>query len=50
MPDTHIAPPLWFDPTLCLIGGRWQAPIGGETLSLINPSDGTALALSLLHI
>lgn len=28
----------------CLIGGRWQAPIGGETLELINPSDGSNLA------
>lgn len=37
------SPPLWFDPTLCLIGGRWQPPAGGETLALINPSDGSAL-------
>lgn len=33
---------LWFDPSLCLIGGRW---IGArQTLTLINPSDGSDLA------
>ena len=32
----------WFDTTLCLIGGSWQpAP---ATLTLVNPSDGSALA------
>ncbi|MEL6523363.1 MAG: aldehyde dehydrogenase family protein [Pseudomonadota bacterium] len=29
--------------THCFIGGRWQAPLTGETLALINPSDGTEL-------
>ena len=28
----------------CLIGGRWQAALSGETLELINPSDGSNLA------
>lgn len=37
------AAPLWFDPALCLIDGRWQAPAGGETLPLTNPSDGSPL-------
>ena len=32
--------PLWFDPALCLIGGKWQAPAEGQTLPLTNPSDG----------
>ncbi|MFD2741508.1 aldehyde dehydrogenase family protein [Sulfitobacter aestuarii] len=35
---------LWFDPALCLIGGAWVPPISGETLKLINPSDGSELA------
>jgi aldehyde dehydrogenase (NAD+) len=33
---------LWFDPTLCLIGGEWLPT--AETLTLINPSDGSELA------
>ena len=33
---------LWFDPSLMLIGCTWRA--AGDTLPLINPSDGTALA------
>jgi len=33
---------LWFDPSFMLIGGTWRA--AGDTLPLINPSDGTALA------
>ncbi|MFV1528920.1 MULTISPECIES: aldehyde dehydrogenase family protein [unclassified Phaeobacter] len=37
------AAPLWFDPALCLIGGSWQAPAGGGTLPLTNPSDGNIL-------
>ncbi|AXI48348.1 aldehyde dehydrogenase [Sulfitobacter sp. SK012] len=43
MTDTHDA--LWFDPSLCLIGGKWVAAKGGETLPLVNPSDGGALAV-----
>lgn len=31
---------LWFDPSKCLIGGRWVAPAGGETLPLVDPSTG----------
>ena len=34
----------WFDPSLCLIGGTWVAPANGETLPLIDPSDGSDLA------
>ncbi|WP_238363886.1 aldehyde dehydrogenase family protein [Mesobacterium pallidum] len=34
---------LWFDPALCLIDGRWQPPASGETLPVINPSDGAEL-------
>ncbi|WP_299147365.1 aldehyde dehydrogenase family protein [uncultured Tateyamaria sp.] len=33
---------IWFDPSLMLIGGGWRA--ADATLTLINPSDGTALA------
>ncbi|MCK4861967.1 MAG: aldehyde dehydrogenase family protein [Rhodobacteraceae bacterium] len=35
---------LWFDASKCFIGGEWVAPIGGETLPLENPSDGTEIA------
>ncbi|MDK3016805.1 aldehyde dehydrogenase family protein [Pseudodonghicola flavimaris] len=35
--------PIWFDPTLCLIGGAWVPAQGGETLPLVNPSDGSAI-------
>ena len=35
---------LWFDPTLCLIGGVWVTPAAGATLPLTNPSDGSPLA------
>ncbi len=35
MPD-----PIWFDPSLCLIGGDWRGAASGETLTLVNPSDG----------
>ncbi|WP_299636908.1 aldehyde dehydrogenase family protein [uncultured Ruegeria sp.] len=33
----------WFDPTLCLIGGRWTQADTGDSLPLINPSDGTEI-------
>lgn len=35
-----IGDDLWFDPSRCLIGGRWVAPEGGETLPLVDPSTG----------
>ena len=35
--------PIWFDPSLCLIGGKWRAATQGETLPLINPSDGSEI-------
>ncbi|WP_420004759.1 aldehyde dehydrogenase family protein [Arenibacterium sp. LLYu02] len=35
--------PLWFDPTLCLIGGTWRPSSAGETLPLINPSTGAEI-------
>ena len=34
---------VWFDPELCLIGGQWVAPIGKQTLTLVNPSDGQVI-------
>jgi aldehyde dehydrogenase (NAD+) len=34
---------LWFDPSNCFIGNRWLPPVGGQTLELINPSDGQPL-------
>ena len=45
MPNSQIsdANPIWFDPTLCLIGGAWQPASSGETLTLVNPSDGAEL-------
>ena len=39
-----MTPPLPFDTTELLIGGRWRSAEAGETLPLENPSDGTALA------
>ena len=38
MPD-----PLWFDPSLILVGGSWERASDGETLPLINPSDGSEI-------
>ncbi|WP_127112561.1 aldehyde dehydrogenase family protein [Shimia sediminis] len=38
-----MLPDLWFDPSLCLIGGQWVPPATGDTLDLTNPSDGTSL-------
>ena len=35
---------LWFDPSLCLIGGTLRPAASGQTLSLTNPSDGSDLA------
>lgn len=40
MTDTN---PIWFDPTLCLIGGTWRPAAAGETLPLVDPSDGSEL-------
>jgi aldehyde dehydrogenase (NAD+) len=34
---------LWFDPTLCLIGGTWVPTASGKTLPLVNPSDGSTI-------
>ncbi len=35
--------PLGIDPALCFIANSWTPPEGGETLELIDPSDGTVL-------
>ncbi|OED46921.1 aldehyde dehydrogenase [Rhodobacteraceae bacterium (ex Bugula neritina AB1)] len=37
------ASPLWFDPAACLIGGKWQPSMSGDTLPLVNPSDGSSI-------
>jgi aldehyde dehydrogenase (NAD+) len=37
-------PDIPFDPAELLIGGRWHGAAGGDTLPLVNPSDGGALA------
>ena len=42
MPDT-LNETLWFDPSLCLIGGEWVAPASGDTIDLVNPSDGSVI-------
>ncbi|MEP2028431.1 MAG: aldehyde dehydrogenase family protein [Paracoccaceae bacterium] len=34
---------IWFDPTTCLIGGQWLAPVSNKALRLVNPSDGSTL-------
>jgi len=38
-----MSDPLWFDPSLCLIGGTWKPCISGRTLKLVNPSDGSSI-------
>lgn len=38
-----MSDPLWFDPAHCLIGGNWLAPASGETVALVNPSDGSEI-------
>lgn len=35
--------PLDLDPAKCFIAGTWQPPLSGETLQLVNPSDGSIL-------
>lgn len=35
--------PLGLDPSHCLIGAEWRAPLSGTYLELINPSDGSIL-------
>jgi aldehyde dehydrogenase (NAD+) len=34
---------IFFDPTLCLIGGQWLPAKGGQTLALVNPSNGQTI-------
>ncbi|SFR37324.1 aldehyde dehydrogenase family protein [Litoreibacter janthinus] len=34
---------LWFDPSLCFIGGAWVNPDAGQTLDLGNPSNGQVI-------
>ncbi|MBY6141450.1 aldehyde dehydrogenase family protein [Leisingera daeponensis] len=38
-----MSDPLWFDPALCLIGGKWLPAADGGTLPLVNPSDGSEI-------
>ena len=35
--------PLGLDPSQCLIGAAWRAPLSGAYIDLINPSDGSTL-------
>ncbi len=34
---------IWFETEACLIGGAWVGAAGGETLPLVDPSDGTEI-------
>ncbi|MEJ6390736.1 aldehyde dehydrogenase family protein [Gymnodinialimonas ulvae] len=36
--------PLWFDPARVFIGGTWRAPLGGDTLAVVDPSTGAEIA------
>ncbi|OBY25353.1 aldehyde dehydrogenase family protein [Leisingera sp. JC1] len=36
-----MSDPLWFNPALCLIGGKWLPAASGGALPLVNPSDGS---------
>ena len=38
-----MSDPLWFDPSLCLIGGAWLPATSGKTLAMVNPSDGSTI-------
>ncbi|CUK07848.1 Betaine aldehyde dehydrogenase [Ruegeria denitrificans] len=35
--------PLWFNPSLCLIGGEWIAAVSNANIPIINPSDGSEI-------
>lgn len=41
--ETDMSLPLWFDASLCLVGGVWQPAKSGATLPLVNPSDGSEI-------
>ncbi len=41
--EAKLTQKIWFDPTLCLIEGRWKPATSGDTMPLINPSDGTEI-------
>ena len=41
---TALPPPTWFPTDKCLIAGAWVPPVSGDTLALIDPSDGSELA------
>ena len=43
MSEPKTSPNIWFDPALCLIGGEWIPTQTGQTLPLIDPSDGSEL-------
>ena len=31
---------VWFDTGKCLLGGSWHPPAGGDSLPMVDPSDG----------
>ena len=35
--------PIWFNPRLCLIGGKWVGPASQSALAMIDPSDGSEI-------
>ncbi|MEP1613178.1 MAG: aldehyde dehydrogenase family protein [Roseobacter sp.] len=37
--------PFDLDPATCFIGGKWVSPTSGDTIELLNPSDGKPLAV-----
>jgi aldehyde dehydrogenase (NAD+) len=38
-----MSDPLWFDPSLCLIGGAWVPAVEKKVLTLVNPSNGSGI-------
>lgn len=43
MSEPKTSPNICFDPALCLIGGEWIPTQTGQTLPLVDPSDGSEL-------
>ncbi|WP_170571409.1 aldehyde dehydrogenase family protein [Ruegeria atlantica] len=35
--------PIWFNPTLCLIGGAWLPSASQQTITMVDPSDGSEI-------
>lgn len=43
VPPATASGPIFFDPTHCMIGDAWRPNASGQTLPLVNPSDGSTI-------